>query len=201
MSPSQSGSYFSLPFVNCKFGKSGSYHSLTFLACNRVQLKFNLKLVSSDNFWFSREKSSQSLTLFLSSSAAERGFDSWLSWAQSAFKLDKFLRKKVLCVKLGHIMKLCTFHENGKNAKRQEIDSLYFVPDNFLFPNIFSSIFIKKGQIQQNFAPPYICWENTTKTVLLCEGWKYALSVQRMIGVFISDASELWTLKGRAEGL
>ena len=90
---------------------------------------------------------------------------------------------------------------NGKNGNSEEIDSLYFVPDNFLFPNIFSSIFIKKGRIQQNFAPPYICWENTTKTVLLCEGWKYALSVQRMTGVFISDASELWTLKGRVEGL
>ena len=52
---------------------------------------------------------------------------------------------------------------NGKNTKPKEIDSLYFVPDNFLFPNIFSSIFIKKGQIQQNSAPPYIISENTTK--------------------------------------
>ena len=45
---------------------------------------------------------------------------------------------------------------NGKNAKTGEIDPLYSVPDNFLFPNIFSSIFIKKGQIQQNSAPSII---------------------------------------------
>ena len=52
---------------------------------------------------------------------------------------------------------------DGKDAEPKEIDSLYFVPDNFLFPNIFSSIFIKKGQIQQKFALPYILWENTIK--------------------------------------
>ena len=52
---------------------------------------------------------------------------------------------------------------NGKNRNSKEIDPSYFVPDNFLFPNIFSSIFIKKGQIQQKFALPYILWENTIK--------------------------------------
>ena len=58
---------------------------------------------------------------------------------------------------------------NRKNAKPGEIDPLYSVPDNFLFPNIFSSIFIKKEQIQQssllyNFAPSII----PTKMNLRC---------------------------------
>ena len=55
---------------------------------------------------------------------------------------------------------------NGKNRNSKEIDHSYFVPDNFLFPNIFSSIFIKKGQIQQKFALPYILREIQSNTSL-----------------------------------
>ena len=92
-----------------------------------------------------------------------------LSMTQSPFKLsEKGLIYVSICQIGTYIHEINSTHfMNGKNTKLKEFDSLYFVPtDNFLFPNIFSSIFIKKGQIQQNFAQPYILWENTTKCKL-----------------------------------
>ena len=186
MSPSQSGSYFSLPFVNCKFGKSGSYHSLTFLACNRVQLKFNLKLVSSDNFWFSREKSSSSWTLFLFSSAAERGFDSWLSLAQSAFKLGKFLRKKVFMCQIGSYHEIVYISWKWQKCKTaRNWFSLFCSWQLFISQSILKYFHKERANSAELCTALYPSRKHNQMYYLRFEGWKYALSVKRMLLVFI----------------
>ena len=151
-----------------------------------MQLKFNLSWYRRTIF-DSREKKVLHLeTLFLSSSAAEHGFDSWLPLAQSAFKLDKFLMIKVLMCQIGSYHEIVYISWKWQKCKTaRNWFSLFCSWQLFISQSILKYFHKERANSAELCTALYPSRKYNQMYYLRFEGWKYVLSVKRMLLVFI----------------